>query len=649
MDVERPNARIFRFDVFDLDTQSGELLRHGLKVRLPDQSFQILQALLSRRGEVVTRDELRRVLWTSETFVNFEVGLNSAVRKLREALDDSSENPRFVETLPRRGYRFIAPVTVAAPDSGTFHSDAADQTSSTVPGSVHEQLPVAIAEPGARAGSRYARIVWSTGLALLFTLVVAAGILWQRRELTSPRDTAIDSPIRSLVVLPFENLTRDEAHDPFVDNLTAMFTEHLARGSALRVVSRTSAQQYKATDKGVPEIGKDFHVDGVMRGTVGVFGQRVRISVKLIRAATERQVWAQDYDGDSSRIVSLQQRIASDVAGAAGRPAPGVARPRTPRSIDARAHKAYVLGLTARANQNALLAAVSYFEQAVAIEPEFAEAYALLALAQVQFLYGGPFSPHQTIPKAEAAARKALQLDESLGHAHWALGVILALYYWRWDEGAHALQRAAELQGDDELSLAVGESLIRAGRFTEAIAAAERATKLDPLSVNARVAVAMAYRAAGQHARAVEELRATLEVNPGHNRVRFQIGATLVALGRLDDGIRELTVAARFRDPHNSRMEALLGYAYAAAGDGHAAREILKELESHRREQYVSWFGIALIYDALGEKEPALSALQRAYEDRAVEFGQMAAYPAFKAIASEPRFQAVMRHVGLPR
>jgi len=509
-----PGARVFRFGVFELDTDSGELRRHGLKVRLPDQSFHILRALLLHPGEVVTREDLQKILWPGETFVDFEVGLNSAVRKLREALDDSAENPRFIETMPRRGYRFVAtvmsPVEAPTPAPAPSEPPSAEQALVSLPEVVsgrpaeHVSLPSTMARPS--------RVRWSAIALLLVLLIGLAGFAYKTGLLT-PR----------------------------------------------------------------------------------------------------------------------------------GKPAPVFTRVIAPNAQDA-----FAKGLTARGlgRHEGFRRAVEYFEEAIAIEPGFAEAYAELAQVQVQFLFGGPYSPHQVIPKAEAAARKALQLDDSLSLAHRALGQILNLYYWRWEEGDKELERASILGGLDDPPEAFSGSLRRRGRYQEAIAAAERGRKYDPLSVQAHLAVANSYRAAGDYARAESEYSRVIQMSPGNNRVQFQIGVNFVAMGRYPEAIRELEVAARQATGHNSRMEAYLGYAYAAAGRARDAREVLKELDAHRKDQYVSWFGIALIHDALGEKTPALEALQRAFEDRAVEFGLHDNYAQFRTIASEPAYLAVIRQVG---
>jgi TolB-like protein/thioredoxin-like negative regulator of GroEL len=435
-----------------------------------------------------------------------------------------------------------------------------------------------------------------------------------------------------------------------VDSVTEALTAHLSQVSGLHVISRTSARQYKKTGKRLPEIGTELQVDGVVEGAVTRAGAGVRITVKLIRAATDRNVWTQLYDGDMRHMLAVQQRMASDVAVAAGRPQRAVGG--SARPIDPNAYDAYVKGLTAKGLQRyeGFRRAVAYFDEAIAIQPDFGEAHAALAHAQVQLLFGGPLSPHEAVPKAEAAARRALQLDPSLVHAHWALGQILSLYHWRWEEGAQALLRADALGGErEELTTALSESLVRRGRIAEAIAVAERGRKADPLSVSTQIAVGNAYRAAGQHGRALVELAKALEMSPATPRVHFHVGITYVMMGRLDDAIRSLETAQQGAQAYNTRMQAYLGYAYAAANRTRDARKILAELETRRRTQYVSSFGIAVIHDALADKTPALAALQRACDERAVEFALIRQYPPFKAIASDPSFEAILQKVGLPR
>jgi DNA-binding winged helix-turn-helix (wHTH) protein/tetratricopeptide (TPR) repeat protein len=484
---------LVRFGLFEFDAESGELRKQGRKIRLPDQPTQILALLLEHPGEVVSRDAVRQRLWPADTFVDFDAGLNSATKKLRDALGDPAENPRFVETLPRRGYRFIAPVT---------------DTPAAQP-----EVRAVVQETAPAPRFRYAWISSVVAFAVTVAVLLVAAA-WQNRVATSPT-----SAEKSTVVVSAE--------------------------------------------------ARDAH----MKGTVAMGRQ-------------------------------------------------------TPEGFRS---------------------AVAYFEQAIAREPEFAQAHAALAQAQMQLLFTGPLAPRDVVPKAEAAARRALQLDDTLAQAHTTLGSILTNFHWKWAEGEREFQRAralADQSSDTRVGGAGIESLIRAGRVQEAIVESEAASNRDPRSFNAHVNAASAYRAAGEHDRAVERYRQALEIDPQSTRGHFQLGITLVRMGQLDEGILELE-AATTRSRSNPRFQAYLAYAYAVAGRRDDARAILKALDARARKEYVSSFGIALIYDALGEREPALAAVERAYEDRAVEFAQMAQYPIFKTIAAEPRYRAVMQSIGL--
>lgn len=623
-----PASSVHRFGVFELDSESGELRRHGLKIRLPEQSFQILKLLLSRPGEVVTREELKQVLWTSDTFVDFEAGLNSAVRKLRDALDDSAENSRFVETLPRRGYRFIASVSSA----------------------VAGPLPVSTPAFTTAAAPRSRRRSWIVAATLLM-LVSVTGVIYQRSRLSTTGGGSITAPIRSLVVLPFENLTGDDTQAYFVDAVTDALTTQLAQVEGLDVISRTSARQYQRPVKSLPAIGEELNVDAVVEGSLVRSGTRVRVTTQLVRVSTDRHIWSQTYDSELGEMLALQQQIGSDIARAAGWVAAAGGAGRIGLSVDSQAYEAYVKGVTSMgAPYESNRKAVAYFEQAIARQPDFAHAYAELAAAQFQFLFSGPLSPREAIPKAEAAARRAIELDETLARGHWILGQILSTFHWKWAEADAAYERADRLRAPGRQSPATARSaLIRGGRFVEAIKVAEHARALDPLSYSAQMDVGIAYRASGQHGQAVEEFRRAQVMDPGNGRARFQIGATFVAMGRLNEAIRELETAVAQSQGAGPRLAAYLAFALAAADRPAEARRILNQLDSRRRQQYVSWFGTALIHDALGEKEPALAALERAHEDHALEFSQMDQYPPFKTIASEHRYQAIMQQIGLPR
>lgn len=539
-------AGIARFGVFELDVESGDLRKRGRRVRLPDQPFQVLRLLLLHAGHTVTREQLQRELWSDNTFVDFEVGLNSAIRKLRDALGDAAENPTFIETLPRKGYRFIAPMTGIGPENV-----AADPQASGL--SLDASSPQQ--EPGDAAGS-----ATTTNLAGKPPI-----------------------PLRAL-----RTLGRG------------------ARRSPIRV-KRVSAAATVLVLASLAAIGaiqsNRFHT-----------GRAPAIPPS---ASTTRQ----------------RALPASEVLGA-----------------NPRAYEAYVDGLRAEGEDTyeGFRRAVDYFDHAIALQPDFARAYAALGLAQLQFLWVGPLSPRETISKAEWAAQRARELDPNLAEAHMVLGEIQVYFYWNLEEADRELQRARQLRGINEGTATMPvDSLMRRGLFDEAITEAERLRKLNPQGIQPNLNVARAYRAAGQYDRAIEEINRVVQMGLGRPQVHFELGATLARARRFDDAIVEFETAVRTHTQGNPRFKAYLGYAYAGAARPADARRVLDDLESLSRRQYVSSFGFALIHDALGENELALAALERAYDDRALEFSEMSQlYPPFKSIASDHRFQELKRRIG---
>ncbi len=489
MDNALVSAGVFRFGIFELDAASGELRKRGLKVRLPDQPLQILRILLSRPGQLVTRQDLRQELWGKDTFVDFDVALNSAVRKLRDALDDSADNPRFIETVPRRGYRLIVPVQTVGLDEPN-HLDGRS-----------------------RSSSRMRRLWIVAGLALAATIVGTFLVAHERK-------------------------------------------------ARIDATSSSASSKPASIPAGIKPEAYDAYLKGVLTG-----GQQTTEGFKT---------------------------------------------------------------------------AVQYYEKAVALQPDFAAAHAAMAKAQVQLLYTGPLAPRDVVPKAEAAARTALKLDETLSEAHTTLGTILQQFYWQWNEGEKEFRRALALGNSGGNAIVL--SMIRRGRWDEAVAEGERLVAEDPQSFNAHTSLGTALRAGGQYDRALSEFHRARDIMPQRPLPHFQLGVTLLAMGRFAQAIIELQASTGW---HNPRMEAYLGYAYAVAQRRDDARTILGNLKSRGQQEYVSSFGVALIHDALNEKTEALAALERACEERAVEFAQMPQYPPFKNIANEPRYHAVMRRVGL--
>jgi DNA-binding winged helix-turn-helix (wHTH) protein/tetratricopeptide (TPR) repeat protein len=470
--------QIVTFGPFEFDGQSGELRKCGLKIRLADQPQRVLRLLLRQPGDVVSRDEIQQELWPEGTFVDFDAGLSSAVRKLREALGDTAGRPRFIETLPRRGYRFVAPVTTAAPV--------------TTPAAT---APSAPAPSPARSTSTH--ISWTAAAVAVALLLVVVAHTWSAPRVSAPANTA------------------------FLKGVLAEGQENMA-------------------------------------------GFRT---------------------------------------------------------------------------------AVAYFEEATTKQPDFAMAYARLGEAQLQLVYSGQLAPRDTIPRADAAIRKALAIDDTIPLAHRMRGAILHNYYWDWASGNREIQRAIELDGtsvDAHTQMAL--ALARSARFDEALAEAERARALDSLSARAALTVGTVLRATAQYDRALAEFQKTVQLNPQMARGHFHLGVTYALMRRWPAATEALERAVAL-SPDNGRFLAYVGLAYAKAGRTADARRVLGQLSVRARTQYVSSFGIASIADALEEREAALTAFERAVDEHAIEFSLWNQYPPVQSVGAEPRYQAVMHHV----
>jgi TolB-like protein/Tfp pilus assembly protein PilF len=440
----------------------------------------------------------------------------------------------------------------------------------------------------------------------------------------------------------------DPAQQYFADGMTEGVTAHLAQAGGFQVTSRTSAMHYKHTTKPRAAIGRELQVDAIVEGSVTRSGDQVRISAQVTPVSADRQIWTRQYDGNLQDVMALQDRIAQAIveaiSGRSGRAAPA-RHSLAERTVTPKAYDAYLKGLStaARGNIAGFRSAVVYFEEAIAGQPDFAMAHAALAQVQLQMLFTGPQSPGEVMPKAEASARRAIALDDALPGGHRVLGQILHNYHWRWEEGDREIGRALELDGNSVEALALRAfALIRTGRFEEAIAHAERARQRDPLSFTASMNLGSALRAGGQYDRAIAEFRRGLTLDPYGQRAHFQIGVTFGFMRRWPHAITELETAHRMA-PNNAWHRAYLGYAYAMGGRQDEARKILDDLEARGKKHYVSSFSIAFLRDALGEKEPAMAALQRAYDEHAIEFAQLRQYPAFQSIGDDPRYAAMMR------
>lgn len=624
-----PSPRVVRFGVFELDLRSGELRKQGHKIRLEGQPVQVLICLLENPGGLITREELRAKLWAQDTFVNFEHGLNAAVKRLRRALNDSADSPRFVETLPRRGYRFIAPVQFG--DPATAEPPAAPMV--TDPS--HEEVSP---EP---AGWPHGRLVGIA--ALILVLAVGAFVMW--RPANRP------PPIRSLAVLPLENISGDASQEYFSDGMTDELITELGQIAELRVISRTSIMIYKNAHKPLPQIARELNVDAVLEGTVLRSNQRVRITAQLIQAAADRHLWAQSYDGDLGDALALQKQVAIAVAKA-------IRIELTPREqtalkssqrVDAGAYEDYLKGryFWNKRTAEGLRKALGYFSQATEKDRAFAAPYA--GLADSYALLGdweyGVLAPKEAYPKAKAAAAKAMELDDNLAEAHISLAFVLQNFDWDWESAKREFDRGLQLSP----RYATGHHwyawyLTAVGRISEAIAEMKTAQGLDPLSLIIGADLAEELIIAHRYDEAIEQSRKTIEMDPRFAVAHYELGLAQVQKRMYDPGIVELQKAIEFSGG-SSTCKSNLAYAYAVSGRREKAMEILDDMKKGAKPAFSNASEIALVYVGLNEHDHAMDWLETAYKERFNPSILMR--PAFDPLRADSRFQNLLRRIGL--
>jgi len=482
---------------------------------------------------------------------------------------------------------------------------------------------------------------------VMVVLVVALASIAYWRKHVAANVTAI----RSLAVLPLQNLTGDPAQEYLADGMTDALITQLAQVGEFRVISQTSVVRYKEAKQPLATIVRELNVDDVVAGAVVTSGPRVRITAQLIDARNDRHVWARSYERDLNDIVALQAEVAQAIAeGVVGKLSPQQ-RERLigSRPISPEATRLLYRGLASRESYQGFSDAISYFKEAIAKQPDFAAAYSRMSLYYLQFLFVGPLAPREFIPKAEAAARTALKLDEGLEEAHAVLGSILYKYYWNWSAAETEFRRALDLNPNSAEGHRMFAAFLRAaGRSQEALAHAQRARELDPLSLQGRLELACSFRAGGDHERAIEEFRKGLKIDPNRPRAHFQLGITYVEKGDLKKGVAELEAAVKL-SPGNPRFLSYLAYTDAASGKRRKAQEILSKLESLSREQYVSPVGIATIHMGLGEKGNALAWLERGYQAHDGELTGIVTDHTWDALHSDPHFQDLLQRVGLAR
>ncbi|MGC2197824.1 MAG: tetratricopeptide repeat protein [Terriglobales bacterium] len=587
--MSAPAARVLRFDIFELDLHAGELRKRGVKLRLQGQPLQVLAALLMRAGDLVTREELRAEIWAADTFVDFDHSLHNAVARIREALGDSAETPRYIETLPRRGYRFIE--RVAEVDPETSHS------------------------PLRHSGR------------------------------VDPR------AIQAVAVLPLEDLSGAPDHDYFADSMTEALITSLAKIKALRVISRTSAMQFKGARKSLPQIARDLNVDAVIEGSVLRSGERVRITAQLIHATSDQHLWAESYERDFRDILSLQSEIARQVADQVRIILTPEERARlgSSRQVNPEAHDCYLKAryYWNKRTEDSVKKALAYFHQAIDHDPTYAQGYAGLADSYNILGYYNSLSPLEAYPKGKAAALKALELDDSLAEPHATLGVVKRDFEWDWSGAEQEFQRAIELNpGCVQAYHWCSTLLSMLGRQAEALREKTRALAMDPLSVVIRTDLARMFYFSRDYDQSFEQYRAALEMDPNFAFAHLWLAQVYQQKSRFAEALSELKTGMRLCSDSPFAL-AKLGHGYAVAGRSVEALAVLDQLDALSSQKYVSPYDIAMVYVGLQENDEAFAWLQRAFEQRSLWLGYLNVEPQLDPLRSDPRFRELLRRIGL--
>lgn len=584
-----PVPHVLRFDLFELDVRAGELRKRGKKLRLQGQPLQVLGALLRRPGELVTREELRSEIWPADTFVDFDHSLHNAIARVREALGDSAESPRYIETLPRRGYRFI------------FRVIAADGSAAS-------------ATPG----------------------------------LESPAQRKI----RSLAVLPLEDHSKDAGQEYFADGMTEALITSLARIKALRVISRTSAMQYRGVRKSLPQIAQELNVDGVIEGSVLHSSDRIRIAVQLIRAETDEHLWAESYERDFKDILSLQGEIARRVADEVRiiLTPEDRANLSSSRQVAPAVHELYLKAryFWNKRTEEGVRRSLTLFQEVIDRDPTFGNGYAGIADCYNILGYYNSLPPAEAYPKAKAAAVRALEFDPTLAEAHAALGVVKRDFEWDWRGAELDFRRAMELSpGYVEAHHWRSTMLSMLGQHAEAVAEKRKVLSMDPLSVVIRTDLARMMYFARDYKSSLCEFQSVLEMDPNFYAARVWMAKVHLQTGEFHEALFQLNSGLKLSNDSTYAL-AELARGHALSGNLDQARTLLHSLKLAASERYVSAYDLAMVHLALQETDVAFEWLQKALQERSTWLGYLSVEPQLDPIRNDPRFEKLRAQVGLP-
>lgn len=637
-------ARLFEFDRFSLDCDRYELLRSGRPLKLEKIPMELLILLLEKEGRLVTRDEIVDRLWGKDVFLDTEHGINTAIRKIRNVLRDDPERPRFVQTVTGRGYRFVAPIKLipqergngsykgaelAPPDAAQKQRDL--QTPSAVPRSHH---PVSdLARKAALV------LVGAIGIAGILVGLNLRGVRqrWFAR--------AGETRIHSLAVLPLENLSGDPAQEYFADGMTDELITMLARNSGLRVISRTSAMQYQKVHRPLPDIARELGVDSILEGSVSRTANRVHINVQLIFAPTDTHLWAESYDRDLSDVISLQSELAQTIARQVGVTASS-ASPKLEKRISPEAHDAYLMGRYYWFADD-YEKSRQYFQKAIDQQPDYAAAWSGLADSYGGKAVSGETRPEDVMPQGDDAARKAVALDDSLPEAHNTMAAFYLVYRWDLQRAERESARALELNpGFAEGHHLRGYVLQALNRTDEAVQEQRKAIELDPFARPWELAYALMR--ARQFDAALTEARLRSQAQPDSASLREALAAAYWLKGREKEAAQEWEMSHQLAGDTKTARSIHLAFQRGGA-KGVFEFQLSDDLQKKAAGKYVSPLELSDIYACLKRKEEALHYLEQSYRERAPWLVRIQSNPDYDFLHSDPRYQAIVKKMGLPR
>jgi TolB-like protein/DNA-binding winged helix-turn-helix (wHTH) protein/Tfp pilus assembly protein PilF len=622
-----------RFAGFELNLKTGELRQDGVAIRLQPQPTLILTLLVSRPGSLVTREEIQQRVWGTETFIDFDTGLNSAIRQIRHALKDDTEAPRFIETVPRRGYRFLAPLEkienngrepAVQPLATPYRSDT-----------VHAAKPRAW---------RHAKWLLAGGVMLASLLVI---VIWP--WLSRGRGDAIDS----VAVLPFVNASTDPDAEYLSDGIPETLIGQLSQIPRLKVMARSTVFRYKGANVDPQKVGRELNVRAVLTGKVLQRGEMLTISMELMDVRDGSQLWGKQYNRKLADTLAVQEDIAREVTDKLRLRLASVEEKRLTAHVTENV-EAYQLYLKGRYHWNkrtpdGIQKAIESFQQAIEKDPGYALAYA--GLADCYHVPANPLPPRKKMPLAKAASMKALQLDDTLVEAHTSLARVLFVYEWDWPAAEKEFKRAIELNSRYAPAHQwYGGYLTATGRFREADAEKKRALELEPLSLVINFEVGLASYFSRNYNQAIDQFQKTLELDSNFPPPHTFLAAAYEQKGMLKEATTAFQKAITItQGPARTQATAGLGYVYAVSGRKAEARKILAELQSLSEHRYVPATDTALIYAGLGDKDKAFAWLDKAYEEHSFSLSNLKVEPRFDPLRSDPRFADLLRSIGFPQ